>query len=130
VIPASAQRAGLWFIHQTDPHCGAYHIVFAAEATASRELGIRTADILADLMREHDALRVAFRDSEHGPSQSVGDAVALDIRVNDARDLDPEVLRRQVRLAGPRIPAGGVVALAVTTPRWRLRAPPCHPGRG
>lgn len=95
--PLNAQQLGLWFIHQSDPDCSAYHIVFAAEATADAGLGATVRDILHDLVREHDALRVAFVPGDEGPTQHVCDEVPLDIRHTDARDLDPETLRERVR---------------------------------
>ncbi|MGW9030032.1 non-ribosomal peptide synthetase [Streptomyces sp. NPDC055722] len=94
---ANAQQAGLWFIHETDPGCSAYHIVFGAEVTADTELGARVKDILEDLMREHDALRICFRPGEDGPTQWVQDSVPLDLRHTDARDLAPETLRDRIR---------------------------------
>ena len=95
--PANAQQAGLWFIHQADPECSAYHIVFAAEATADAETGARVAGLLDDLMREYDALRVAFRATEQGPTQWVEQSVRPDIRRADARGMDPHALRERVR---------------------------------
>ncbi|WP_405916493.1 non-ribosomal peptide synthetase [Streptomyces sp. NBC_00728] len=97
VRPVNAQQAGLWFIHETDPGCSAYHIVFAAEATADAELGVRAGDILDGLTREHDALRTGFRAGPEGPEQFVRDAVPPDIRRTDARGMDPQVLRDLVR---------------------------------
>ncbi|MFJ8538324.1 amino acid adenylation domain-containing protein [Streptomyces sp. NPDC093591] len=93
----NAQQVGLWFIHETDPQCSAYHLVFGAEVTADPELGTRVEQILSDLMSEHDALRVCFRPGENGPEQWVQESVPLDIRHTDARDLDPETLRARVR---------------------------------
>ncbi|MEU2777163.1 amino acid adenylation domain-containing protein [Streptomyces sp. NPDC007162] len=95
----NAQQAGLWFIHEADPGCAAYHIVFAAEATvdAESDAAPRARRILTDLMREHDALRVAFRPGPDGPVQWVHDSVPLDVRHTDARDLDPGALRTLVR---------------------------------
>jgi amino acid adenylation domain-containing protein len=93
----NAQQVGLWFIQQTDPGCSAYHIVFGAEVTADAELGARVKEILDDLMREHDALRICFRPGEDGPTQWVQDSVPLDVRHTDARDLDPETLRFRIR---------------------------------
>ncbi|MFH8989312.1 amino acid adenylation domain-containing protein [Streptomyces sp. NPDC017940] len=93
----NSQQAGLWFIHQTDEQCSAYHIVFAAEVTAEAQLGTRVREILDDLMSEHDALRVCFGPGEDGAAQRIGEAVPLDIRHTDARDLDPETLRDRVR---------------------------------
>jgi amino acid adenylation domain-containing protein len=95
--PANAQQSGLWFIHQAEPDCAAYHIVFAAEASASAELGLKVADVLADLMREHDALRVSFRPGDEGPEQWVDAAVTPEIRHVDARGLDREALRARMR---------------------------------
>jgi amino acid adenylation domain-containing protein len=97
VAPANAQQAGLWFIHQAEPECSAYHIVFAAEATADAELGITVAGLLDNLMREHDALRVALRAGEQGPTQWIEESVGLDIRHADARGLDARALRERVR---------------------------------
>ncbi|MGW0820132.1 non-ribosomal peptide synthetase [Streptomyces sp. NPDC002845] len=94
---ANAQQVGLWFIHQTDPGCSAYHIVFGAEVTADAELGARTREILEDLTREHDALRICFRPGEDGPTQWVQGSVPLDVRHTDARDLDPGTLRDRIR---------------------------------
>ncbi|MEV5934720.1 amino acid adenylation domain-containing protein [Streptomyces sp. NPDC052079] len=93
----NAQQAGLWFIHEADPQCSAYHIVFGAEVTADAELGLRVREILDDLMSEHDALRVCFRPGDNGPTQWVQEAVPIDIRHHDARDLDPGTLRERVR---------------------------------
>ncbi|MET9411990.1 amino acid adenylation domain-containing protein [Streptomyces sp. NPDC002935] len=93
----NAQQAGLWFIHETDPECSAYHIVFGAEVTADAALGVQVGDILADLTREHDALRVGFRSGPDGPEQFVRDALPLDIRRTDARGTDPKTLRDRVR---------------------------------
>ncbi|MFD0223129.1 non-ribosomal peptide synthetase [Streptomyces hirsutus] len=95
--PANAQQAGLWFIHETDPQCSAYHIVFGAEVTADAALGHRTEEILRDLMAEHDALRVCFQPGENGPAQRVQESVPLDIRHTDARGTDPKTLRDRVR---------------------------------
>ncbi|GGP85893.1 non-ribosomal peptide synthetase [Streptomyces griseomycini] len=99
----NAQQVGLWFIHETDPQCSAYHIVFGAEVTADPELGVRVREILDDLMSEHDALRVCFRPGEDGPTQWVPESVPLDIRHTDARGLDPQALRDRVR-TDTRIP--------------------------
>ncbi|MGA4851482.1 non-ribosomal peptide synthetase [Streptomyces sp. G5(2025)] len=93
----NAQQAGLWFIHETDPGCSAYHVVFAAEATADAELGGEVTAILDDLMREYDALRVGFRPGEDGPQQWVQDTVPLDLRHVDARDLSAQALRDLIR---------------------------------
>ncbi|WP_329257819.1 amino acid adenylation domain-containing protein [Streptomyces sp. NBC_01478] len=93
----NAQQAGLWFIHESDPGCSAYHIVFGAEVTADAELGTQVRDILGDLTREHDALRVGFRAGPEGPEQFTQDALPLDIRHTDARETDPEALRDLVR---------------------------------
>ncbi|MGQ4375998.1 amino acid adenylation domain-containing protein [Streptomyces sp. SAS_267] len=97
VRPVNAQQAGLWFIHETDPGCSAYHIVFGAEVTADAGLGARARNILDDLTREHEALRTGFRRGPQGPEQFVRDAVPLDIRLTDARGTDPEKLRDLVR---------------------------------
>ncbi|MER5399227.1 amino acid adenylation domain-containing protein [Streptomyces sp. NPDC002599] len=97
VRPVNAQQAGLWFIHETDPGCSAYHIVFGAEVTADAELGGRARNILDDLTREHDALRTGFRGGPQGPEQFVRDTVPLDIRLTDVRGTDPEELRDLVR---------------------------------
>ncbi|MFE4698086.1 amino acid adenylation domain-containing protein [Streptomyces sp. NPDC056738] len=97
VRPVNAQQAGLWFIHETDPGCSAYHIVFGAEVTADAELGVRARDVLDGLTREHDALRTGFRAGPEGPEQFVRDAVPLDIRLTDARGTDPQELRDLVR---------------------------------
>ncbi|MFE2887893.1 amino acid adenylation domain-containing protein [Streptomyces sp. NPDC059272] len=93
----NAQQTGLWFIHETDPGCSAYHIVFGAEATAGPQLGFQVREILADLSREHDALRIGFRAGPEGPEQFVQDDVPLDIRHTDARETAPEALRELVR---------------------------------
>ncbi|MER7926794.1 amino acid adenylation domain-containing protein [Streptomyces sp. NPDC096057] len=93
----NAQQTGLWFIHETDPGCSAYHIVFGAEVTADPQLGRRVREILADLSREHDALRIGFRAGPEGPEQFVRDDVPLDIRHTDARETAPEALRDLVR---------------------------------
>ncbi|MFF2376610.1 amino acid adenylation domain-containing protein [Streptomyces xiamenensis] len=95
----NSQQAGLWFIHQSDPSCAAYHVVFGAEATAANghEVGARARAVLAELMREHEALRVSFHPGDDGPTQSVGENVPLDIRHTDARDLDAAALRDRVR---------------------------------
>lgn len=93
----NAQQAGLWFIHETDPGCSAYHIVFGAEVTADAELGARVGQILDDLMSEHDALRIAFRPGTDGPTQWVHDSVPLDIRHTDARGVDPHTVRERIR---------------------------------
>ncbi|MFG2375584.1 amino acid adenylation domain-containing protein [Streptomyces sp. NPDC048504] len=93
----NAQQAGLWFIHETDPGCSAYHIVFGAEVTADPQLGVQVREILADLAREHDALRIGFRAGPDGPEQFVRDALPLDIRPTDTRELSPEALRDLVR---------------------------------
>nr|APD72095.1 non-ribosomal peptide synthetase 3 [Streptomyces sp.] len=95
--PANAQQAGLWFIHETDPQCSAYHIVFGAEVTADPGLGARAEEILRDLMTEHDALRVCFQPGDSGPEQRVQESVPLDIRHTDARGLDANTLRDRVR---------------------------------
>jgi amino acid adenylation domain-containing protein len=97
VLPANAQQSGLWFIHQTDPDCSAYHIVFAAEATGDPAVGGQVLKILDELTAEHDALRVAFRPGADGPVTVVGDDVAVDVRHTDARGTDPEALRDLVR---------------------------------
>ncbi|MFD6549091.1 amino acid adenylation domain-containing protein [Streptomyces sp. NPDC058398] len=97
VRPVNAQQAGLWFIHETDPGCSAYHIVFGAEVTADAGLGTRARNILDDLTREHEALRTGLRRGPQGPEQFVRDAVPLDIRLTDARGTDPEKLRDLVR---------------------------------
>ncbi|MFE9680703.1 amino acid adenylation domain-containing protein [Streptomyces sp. NPDC006285] len=97
VRPVNAQQAGLWFIHETDPGCSAYHIVFGAEVTADPELGVHARTVLDDLTREHEALRVGFRAGPEGPEQFVRDAVPLDVRRTDARELDPQALRDRVR---------------------------------
>ncbi|MFJ8141830.1 amino acid adenylation domain-containing protein [Streptomyces sp. NPDC096013] len=93
----NAQQTGLWFIHETDPGCSAYHIVFGAEVTADPQLGLQVREILADLSREHDALRIGFRAGPEGPEQFVRDDVPLDIRHTDARETAPEALRDLVR---------------------------------
>ncbi|MER7642038.1 amino acid adenylation domain-containing protein [Streptomyces sp. NPDC126522] len=93
----NAQQTGLWFIHETDPGCSAYHIVFGAEVTADPQLGVQVREILADLSREHDALRIGFRAGPEGPEQFVQDDVPLDIRHTDARKTAPEALRDLVR---------------------------------
>ncbi|WP_369190294.1 amino acid adenylation domain-containing protein [Streptomyces sp. R08] len=93
----NAQQTGLWFIHETDPGCSAYHIVFGAEVTADSQLGVQVREILADLSREHDALRIGFRAGPEGPEQFVRDDVPLDIRHTDAREMAPEALRELVR---------------------------------
>lgn len=93
----NAQQAGLWFIHQTDPECSAYHIVFAAEVTADPELGATVREILEDLAREHDALRIFFRPGDDGPTGWVQESVPLDIRHNDARRLGPKALQERIR---------------------------------
>ncbi len=85
----NAQQTGLWFIHETDPGCSAYHIVFGAEVTADPRLGVQVREILADLSREHDALRIGFRAGPEGPEQFVRDEVPLDIRHTDARETAP-----------------------------------------
>ncbi|WP_326786367.1 non-ribosomal peptide synthetase [Streptomyces sp. NBC_00151] len=97
VRSVNAQQAGLWFIHETDPGCSAYHIVFGAEVTADAELGFRARNIIDDLTREHDALRTGFRSGPQGPEQFVRDTVPLDIRLTDVRGTDPEELRDLVR---------------------------------
>lgn len=99
----NAQQVGLWFIHETDPECSAYHIVFGAEVTADAGLGTRVKDILDALMREHDALRIGFRPGEDGPTQWVQESVPLDVRHTDARDVDPQTLRDRIR-TDTRIP--------------------------
>ncbi|MGP9022897.1 non-ribosomal peptide synthetase [Streptomyces sp. BR1] len=93
----NAQQAGLWFIHQADPECSAYHLVFAAEVTADAELGATVHGIVEDLAREHDALRVFFRPGEDGPTQGVQESVPLDVRHIDARNLAPRALRERIR---------------------------------
>ncbi|MFZ3595409.1 non-ribosomal peptide synthetase [Streptomyces sp. BH104] len=90
----NAQQAGLWFIHEADPECAAYHVLFGAEVTADPALGPRVEAILDDLMREHEALRICFRGADE---LHVADSVPLDVRHTDARGLDPEVLRGRVR---------------------------------
>ncbi|WP_413755424.1 non-ribosomal peptide synthetase [Streptomyces sp. MMBL 11-3] len=97
VRPVNAQQAGLWFIHETDPGCSAYHIVFGAEVTTDPRLGTEAGDIVDALTREHDALRTGFRAGPEGPEQFVRDAVAPDIRHTDARELEPRALRDRVR---------------------------------
>ncbi|MDQ0785509.1 amino acid adenylation domain-containing protein [Streptomyces sp. B3I8] len=96
-IPANHQQAGLWFIHETDPGCAAYHITFAAEVTADPELGPRVLDVVEDLTREHDALRIAFRAGPEGPEQWVSGTVRPDIRHADVRGTDPAELRDRIR---------------------------------
>ncbi|WP_306317877.1 MULTISPECIES: amino acid adenylation domain-containing protein [unclassified Streptomyces] len=93
----NSQQSGLWFIHETDPECSAYHVVFAAEATADPELGARAGEILGDLMREYDALRICFRPGEDGPEQVVEDSVPLDVRFAEARGLSPMALKQRIR---------------------------------
>ncbi|MCX4813995.1 amino acid adenylation domain-containing protein [Streptomyces sp. NBC_01239] len=93
----NAQQTGLWFIHETDPGCSAYHIVFGAEVTTDPQLGVHVREILAELSREHDALRIGFRAGPEGPEQFVRDDVPLDIRHTDARGTAPEALRDLVR---------------------------------
>lgn len=112
----NAQQAGLWFIHEADPGCAAYHIVFGAEVTvdAESDAAPRARRILDDLMREHDALRIAFRAGPDGPVQWVHDSVPVDVRHTDARDLDPETLRALVR-TDSRIPFD-----LSRPPLWRL----------
>ncbi|MDC2956601.1 amino acid adenylation domain-containing protein [Streptomyces gilvifuscus] len=95
--PVNAQQAGLWFIHETDPQCSAYHIVFGAEVTADPELGLKIRDILDDLTREHEALRVGLRGGPDGPLQFTPQTVPLDIRHTDVRGLAPDALRDRVR---------------------------------
>jgi amino acid adenylation domain-containing protein len=95
--PANAQQSGLWFIHQVDPGCSAYHVVFAAEVAAGADLGIRAERLLGELMRENDALRVAFRGGGQEPVQWVQDSVPLDVRHVDARGVAPEALRERIR---------------------------------
>lgn len=70
---------------------------FGAEVTADAGLGTRVKDILDDLMREHDALRIGFRPGEDGPTQWVQESVPLDVRHTDARDVDPQTLRDRIR---------------------------------
>ncbi|MPZ28226.1 MAG: amino acid adenylation domain-containing protein [Micromonosporaceae bacterium] len=114
VVPASSQQVGLWFIHQADPSCAAYHLLFAAEVVAGPEVGDRVREVLTDLVREHEALRVCFRPGQDGPVQYVEHAVPLDLRHRDARHLDPDALRRQVR-ADSRAPFDLTAA-----PLWRI----------
>ena len=97
VGPANSQQAGLWFIHQTDPGCAAYHLTFAAEVTADPALGATVVGVLEDLVREHEALRVCFRGGEEGPVQWVEDSVPLDLRFQDVRELDPATLPDRIR---------------------------------
>ncbi|MBT0772834.1 amino acid adenylation domain-containing protein [Kineosporia sp. J2-2] len=96
-LRANLQQSGLWFIHEIDPGCSAYHIVFAAEVTADAQLGQRAHGVLTDLLAEHDALRAAFRAGDDGPTQWVADSVPLDVRSTDARGIAPEALREQIR---------------------------------
>ncbi|HEX3783255.1 MAG TPA: amino acid adenylation domain-containing protein [Pseudonocardiaceae bacterium] len=96
-IPANAQQAGLWFVHDTAPQCSAYHIVFGAEVSADAELGARVRDVINDLMGRYDALRVGFRAGPDGPEQWVADSLPVDIRHTDAQGVDPTQLRDRVR---------------------------------
>ena len=97
VGPANEQQSGLWFIHQAEPECSAYHIVFAAEAVADAALGARVASLLGEFVREYAALRVAFRPGEEGLTQCVEESVPLDIQHVDARSMDAQALRERVR---------------------------------
>ena len=59
-VPASHEQRGLWFIHQADPDCGAYHLTFSAEVEASGGDVHRAMSILKGMTAEHAALRVSF----------------------------------------------------------------------
>ncbi|MFW6689470.1 non-ribosomal peptide synthetase [Streptomyces sp. MAR4 CNX-425] len=112
----NAQQAGLWFIHQTEPECSAYHVVFAAEVTADAEFGASALAVLDDLIREHAALRGYFRPgADGGPEQLIADSLRPDIRLADARHLAPGELRDQMR-ADSRTPFD-----LSQPPLWRVR---------
>lgn len=112
---ANEQQAGLWFIHQNDPACGAYHIVFSAEVTATPGFALRAKDVVDDLVRTHSALRAAYRVGDSGPEIGVTERVTPDISALDARGIDREALRAQIR-ADAREPFD-----LASPPLWRVR---------
>ena len=96
-VPASHEQRGLWFIHQADPDCGAYHLTFSAEVEVSGGDVHRAMSILKGMTAEHAALRVSFAGGDSGPEQLVWDSVAPAIEITDARGLGGEALRRLIR---------------------------------
>ncbi|NJA60674.1 condensation domain-containing protein, partial [Streptomyces sp. NEAU-H3] len=96
-VPANAQQAGLWFIHESDPECSAYHLALAAEVTAEPALGARVLDILSDLLAEHEALRAGLRAGPEGPEQFVAEDLAPLVHHTDCRATDPAALRTLIR---------------------------------
>lgn len=97
-FPASSQQAGLWFIHQAEPGCGAYHLLFTAEVTPSAKLAQRAADAVPELIELNDALRVSFEGTGTEILQRVHPQVQADIRIAEGtRDLDDASLRERVR---------------------------------
>lgn len=112
--PVNSQQAGLWFIHQADPECAAYHLVFAAQVNSEAGAGIAAAKVLDELMAEHEALRVSFRPGEVGPIPWTDDDVPVDLRFEDAREVDPTVLPDRIR-ADSRLPFD-----LARPPLWRI----------
>ncbi|RKN40378.1 non-ribosomal peptide synthetase [Streptomyces hoynatensis] len=112
----SSQQVGLWFIHRADPGCAAYHLVFSARITEDGGLAAKAAGVLADLVREHEALRICFRPGpEGGPEQWVQDSVPLDVETHEARGLGADELNARIR-ADSRVPFD-----LGRPPLWRVR---------
>src|SRR6478609_11443707 len=96
-VPISSQQRGLWFIQQSEPACGAYHLTFTAHVTGGAALLDRAESVLCGLIAENDVLRICATEGADGPRLWVLPQVRPDVRVVDSRSADDESLRRAVR---------------------------------
>ncbi len=113
--PLAEQQLGLWYLQQLAPHCGAYHLLFSAEAALPPGFDASfLREALASMCAAHDVLRTSLAAEDGAPWQRVHETVMPDIRIVDAAGLDDATLRERAR-ADSRVPFD-----LAAPPLWRV----------
>lgn len=96
-FPLAAEQRGLWYVQQLAPSCGAYHLVFSAQVRKTGDWPTSLHDLLAQLIADYPVLRTSLPSTSEGPRQVVWSTTNADVRFSDARGMDAEQLREQLR---------------------------------
>ncbi len=99
-VPLNRWQRGLWFIHQANPDCGAYHLVFSlavqGPSLAWGDGGWITV-LLQSLLDEHPVLGLRLRASADGPIQERDAGARPRLRWVDLRGSDDAAVRERAR---------------------------------